>query len=187
MKTLIINGSPRKKGDTVTLIDELKKHLKGKVYDISAYYDDISPCTDCRHCWKKEGCKIDDKMQKVYKLLDEVDNVILASPLYFSELTGQLLNVASRLQVVYAAKFFRGLPDFHYKKKTGALILTGGGDAGPTQAIQSAHTIFKLMNVEQVGTVYSLNTNHIATKNDPKALAEVRELALKLNALYKEN
>lgn len=54
LKTLIINGSPRKNGDTSELIEELKKQLNSDFIEISAYYDKISTCKDCRQCWKKK-------------------------------------------------------------------------------------------------------------------------------------
>lgn len=34
-------------------------------------------------------------------------NILLASPIYFSELTGKLLDLGSRLQIYYSARFFR--------------------------------------------------------------------------------
>jgi multimeric flavodoxin WrbA len=58
MKTLIINGSPRRNGDTSGLIEKLKKQLSGEIDEVSAYYDKIAPCVDCRQCWKKKGCAI---------------------------------------------------------------------------------------------------------------------------------
>ena len=67
----------------MALINEMRKYLDGETNVIHAYYDNISPCIDCRYCWENDGCSIEDEMQEVYKLLDEVDNVILASPLYF--------------------------------------------------------------------------------------------------------
>ena len=51
-KTLIINGSPRPKGDTAALIAELKRNLKGEVVELSAFRSKIAPCVDCRSCWK---------------------------------------------------------------------------------------------------------------------------------------
>jgi len=56
MKTLIINGSPRKKGDTASLINILKQELTGDIVEISAYRNNIKPCNDCRSCWKVKGC-----------------------------------------------------------------------------------------------------------------------------------
>ena len=51
MKTLILNGSPRPNGNTVALINELKKHLEGEVIELSAFRSNIAPCVDCRGCW----------------------------------------------------------------------------------------------------------------------------------------
>ena len=78
MKTLIINGSPRPDGNTVSLIRELKKHLEGEVVEVSAFYSNIAPCVDCRGCWQTAKCVVDDGMQVIYE--DDFDNVVVASP-----------------------------------------------------------------------------------------------------------
>ncbi len=93
MRTLIINGSPRRNGDTSTLVRELKKHLEGDLIEVWAYYDKISPCIDCRACWKQKGCVIKDGMAKIYN--DDYDNVVIASPVHMSNLTSPLLGIAS--------------------------------------------------------------------------------------------
>lgn len=183
MKTLIINGSPRKSGDSMTLVNEMIKYLDGEIKIIHTYYDNISPCVDCRYCWKNDGCSINDEMQEVYRLLDEVDNVILASPLYFSELTGKLLDFASRLQCFYAKRYIRKDTDFKLKRKKAVLVISGGGSGSPKQAIASAGIILKLINGELIGTVMALNTDNVPAENNIKALNEAREFALKLNEL----
>ena len=185
MRTLIINGSPRKNGDSMTLINEMKKHLDGEVTIVHTYYDNISPCIDCRYCWKNKGCIINDDMQGVYKLLDEVDNVIIASPVHFSELTGKLLSMASRLQCFYAYKYIQKNIHFKLKKKNAALIITGGGDGSAEPAIVSAGIILRHINAKSIGTVVSLHTNGIAAKDDAEALGKAREIALRLNELNK--
>jgi len=184
LKTLIINGSPRKNGDTMTIINEMKKYLDGEVEIINTYSDDIHPCVDCRYCWKNNGCAIKDKMQDVYKMLDEVDNVIISSPIYFSELTGQMLNFASRLQRYYSYRYIQKNMDFKLKPKKAAIILAGGGDGNHEPAIKSAKIIFKVINAELIGTVLSLNTNNIPASEDKAALKKAKEVALALNQLY---
>ena len=181
MKTLIINGSPRKNGNTAALVSEMVKYLDGEVHFVQTYYDDISPCIDCRYCWSNNSCSINDEMQTVYKLLNEVDNVILASPIHFSALTGKLLSFASRLQLFYAARRIRKDNEFSLKKKKGVLILTGGGDGSPEPAINRANIIFRQINIESIGTVLSLRTDDIPANKDLEALSKARELALKLN------
>lgn len=55
MKTLILNGSPRENGDTVSLINKVIGNLNGEYKIINAYDCDINPCVDCRYCWNNTG------------------------------------------------------------------------------------------------------------------------------------
>jgi len=103
MKTLIFNGSPKIGGDTTALIDKFVKNLHGDVKIISCY-DNIAPCNDCRYCRNNRGCSIDDEMQNVYRYIEECDNIVIASPIWFSSLSGTLLNLASRVQTYYQNK-----------------------------------------------------------------------------------
>ena len=183
IKTLIINGSPRKNGDTMALIKEMLNHLNGEFKLIGTYYDDISPCIDCRYCWQNQGCSIKDEMQEVYRLLDEVDNIILASPLYFSELTGKLLSFASRFQSFFVSRTIRKDSNFKLKNKNGVLIITGGGDGDPKSAIERANIILRQINAKLIGKVLSLKTNNIPAEEDYEALGKARELAIRLNHL----
>ena len=107
MKTLILNGSPRKNGDTVSLIKKLTQQLNGEYKIVDSYYSDISACVDCRYCWNNEGCSINDEMAEIYDYIADCDNVVIASPIYFSQPTGKLLDVCSRFQRYFAAKYFR--------------------------------------------------------------------------------
>lgn len=185
MKTLIINGSPRKNGDSMTLVNEMIKHLSGEVQIINVYYEHISPCLDCRYCWKNNKCAINDSMQNVYKLLNEVDNVVISSPIYFSELTGELLSFASRLQLFYASKRIRKDKTFSLKEKNGVLILAAGGDSKDIEnhALETANIILKCMNTRLIGTACTLHTDSISAEEDIDALNNARELALKLNEI----
>lgn len=55
MKTLIFNGSPRKNGDTMALINEFRKCISGDVRVIDAYFSNIKPCIGCRYCHTNTG------------------------------------------------------------------------------------------------------------------------------------
>ena len=123
MKTLIINGSPRKNGNTATLLNELKKHLDGEVYQVDTYYAKSSPCYDCRHCWTNVECIVNDEMQDVYKMIDEAVNFVIASPIYFGNLTGSLLNWASRLQLFWVSRYIRKVEPLSIKNRKGVVIL----------------------------------------------------------------
>ena len=171
MKTLILNGSPRRNGDTRSLIDKITEKIAGDYRIVDAYRCDISPCVDCRYCWKNSGCAIHDEMQEIYKYIQECDNILIASPLYFSELTGKLLDVGSRLQTYYCARFFRKEEPIIRSKK-GAVILVGGGDGHIDKAYSTARTLLHQMNCCNIhDVVYSHNTDKIPAIEDNNVLS----------------
>ncbi|MBR5712301.1 MAG: flavodoxin family protein [Lachnospiraceae bacterium] len=182
MKTLIFNGSPRPAGDTASLIGLLTEHLDGEFKVVDAYRCDISACLDCRYCWKNPGCAINDGMQDVYRYIEECDNVVIASPIYFSELTGKMLDVGSRLQTYFCGMFFRK-EALNIKPKRGAVILVGGGDGRIEKPYETACTLMHHMNCRDIHKVVcSFNTNVVPAVQDEQAVDGVRRIAEFLNA-----
>lgn len=180
MNTLIFNGSPRKNGDTAALLNRLKAEIGGEFHQIDAYFCDIKPCMDCRYCWTHNKCAVMDEMQEVLTFIDEADNIVIASPIYFSELTGSLLSVLSRLQYLYVSKVFRGEEALTDKRRNGVILLSGGGDGSPEKAKKTAACLLRQMGAEVVGTVCSHNTNSVPAKLDAKAAADCKAIAAKL-------
>ena len=181
MKTLIFNGSPRKNGDTAYLINGLVRQLNDDHIVVNAYGSDISPCVDCRYCRTHPGCSINDAMQEVYTQIRESDNIVIASPLHFSELTGKLLCVASRLQMFYCSDRALGITQL-VKPKKGGIILVGGGDGKPDRAVKTARALLHTMNCTDIyEPVFSLNTNEIPASQDKAVPEKLRELADFLN------
>ena len=176
MKTLILNGSPRINGDTISLINKIVEKNAGEYRIVDAYRCNISPCLDCRYCWKNNGCAINDEMQEIYKYIQECDNILIASPLYFSELTGKLLDVGSRLQTYFCARFFRKEEPIT-KSKKGAVILVGGGDGHIDKAYSTACTLLHHMNCYNIhDVVYSHNTNERPAIDDENALLGLNDI-----------
>ncbi len=182
MKTLILNGSPRKNGDTVSLIRRITGQLEGEYRIVDAYRCDISPCVDCRYCKKHSGCAIRDEMQTVYAYIQECDNILIASPVYFSELTGRLLDVASRLQTYFCAKAFRGETPVA-KPKKGAVVLVGGGNGRADKAHETACLLLRQMNCRAIHPlVGSFDTDRTPALQDPEAPAGCDSIARFFNA-----
>ncbi len=180
MKTLIFNGSPRKNGDTVAMINSLKRELGGEINQIDTFYSDIKPCMDCRYCISHENCSINDDMINVFKLIDEADNIVVASPIYFSMLTGSLLNIFSRLQYIYILKRFHHQNILSNKKRNGIIFLAGGGDGSADKAIETAACCLKIMGANVIGTVCSHNTDNIPAAEDENAMSQIKLIAEKL-------
>lgn len=181
MKTLILNGSPRKDGDTISLINKLTEQLNGEYKIVDAYYSNISACVDCRYCWNNDGCSINDEMTEIYDYIVDCDNVVIASPIYFSQPTGKLLDLCSRFQTYFAVKHFRDQKPF-IKQKKGAVILVGGGDGNPEDAYKTACTILHHINVKDIyPLVGSFNTNKLPFAEDETAMARIVNIVKHLN------
>jgi len=179
-KTLIINGSPRADGNTAALIAELRKSLDGEVVELSAFRSNIAPCTDCRGCWQDAKCVVHDDMSIIYD--DDFDNVVLAAPVYYCTLPGQVLSLMSRFQPQHAATYFLKKPTVLKEKKAG-LILTAGGKGNEDGAEHHIWVMFKMMNARGYDghRVSSLNTDEVFAGNDAAALEQAKSLASWLN------
>ena len=182
MKTLIINGSPKKNGDTQALIDAFVSGLSGE-YCVISNDDNISPCIDCRYCWKHDGCAVKDAMQAVYDYLADCDAVVLASPVWFSSLSGPALDIGSRFQTYFARKFFRHLPS-PLKPKRGVILLVGGQPGTEVGPIANAKTILGLANIakDDMVVVTSMDTDRIPSIQDTAALAAAKSAAQRLSS-----
>ena len=177
-KTLIFNGSPRKNGDTKSLLNILIDKLEGETKVVDCYYENISPCIDCRYCHKNKGCCIKDNMQEIYKYIEECDSIVIASPVYFSEVTGKLLDVMSRLQCYFTASRFLKDP-IYIKPKKGGVILVGGGEGAPDKALSTAKMLLKCMKVNE-DNIFTPVTD---TFTDTRPAVNCKETVEKVKAL----
>ena len=174
-KTLIINGSPRPSGNTAALIRELRRHLTGEVVELSAFRSNIAPCVDCRGCWKTARCVVRDDMQIVYD--DDFDNVVIASPVYYGTLPGQVLSMMSRMQPWHAAMFFLNKP-LEQRPKKAAVLLTAGGKGNQANAQHHLRAFFRFLNAKgfEDHTVCSPNTDTLPAAEDGQSLAATAEI-----------
>lgn len=176
MKTLILNGSPRKDGNTAFIVQKITDSIEGEYRIVDAYRCDISPCMDCRYCKTNNGCAINDEMQEIYEYIEECDNVLITSPIYFSEITGKLLDVGSRLQKYFCARCFRKEEPIS-KPKRGAAILVGGSDRGTDRAWSTAKILLQQMNCTQIHEALCCrNTDTVAAADNKEALHEIKKL-----------
>lgn len=139
MKTLILTGSPRKKGHTAQLTEYLTERLSGEVEILSLdNRTDIKPCRDCRYCFTHRGCSIQDAMQEIYRKLDEADRIVFAAPVYFYNIPGSMKAVLDRLQVYWASAIRK---DKAPVAKKGGMILVGGAPESPKQFLGAIQTL----------------------------------------------
>ena len=109
MKVLAINGSPRKKWNTATLLqsalDGAASH--GAKAELIHLYDlTYTGCTSCFACKLKGGksygkCAMQDGLTSVLEKIQDADALILGSPIYFGTVTGMMRCFMERLMFPY--------------------------------------------------------------------------------------
>ncbi len=127
MKVLGIFGSPRREGNSDTL---MKAFLQGAaatgtlVEEIYLRGLKISPCLEIYHCFKDGTCPIKDDMRGLYEKLLEADVVALASPVFFYSLTAQAKAMIDRTQALWARRYVLK-NDFPGGNRQGVLLCVG--------------------------------------------------------------
>ncbi|MFZ2089767.1 MAG: NAD(P)H-dependent oxidoreductase [Desulfobaccales bacterium] len=90
----VVNGSPHEGfGNTSRMIAMLREGLEGEGFALEEIFlsrHDIQPCTGCALCLEKGACWIRDDYKGIIQRVLAADAVILASPVYFLNVTGQM-------------------------------------------------------------------------------------------------
>jgi multimeric flavodoxin WrbA len=102
---IAINGSPRKKWNTATLLEHTLEGAKsqGAETELVHLYDlDYKGCTSCFACKLKNGksygkCAMKDGLTPVLEKIAHADALILGSPIYFGIVTGEMRSFMERL------------------------------------------------------------------------------------------
>ena len=101
MKILVLNGSPRKDGNTAALVEAFKEGAESagnevKVWNVGTMK--IAGCLGCEYCHTKGAgqCVQKDDMPQLFPDMADSDIVVLASPIYYWSFTGQMQSCISR-------------------------------------------------------------------------------------------
>ena len=156
-KILVVHSSPRNKGNSNTLANGIIKGAESAGADVESVYlhgMDISPCNACYACQKKDskGCAIDDEMQTIYPKLVECDTWVIASPVYWFNMSAQTKLFMDRCfaLLAYADNPFAG-------KRVAVAMSYGDTDpfnSGCINALRSFQDAFKYVGAKMVGMVY---------------------------------
>lgn len=178
MKILIINGSPRKKGNSIYLSEKVAESVKAngaEVTTLNLCDMSIKPCIACDGCTKnKVNCVINDDMQGIYQHINEADGIIFATPVYWFSMSSFMKILWDRLYGLYGNK-----PKFLQGKKSSIIITHAESEAmtsGASNVYRSlADSIVfcggEVCNVMNV-SCYELGE----VKNNAKAIEEAEEL-----------
>lgn len=139
LNVLGIVGSPHNNGNTSYLVnyalDVINQEDDFEVELITLGDKNINYCIGCDKCKKSNRCVIDDDMQKLTSKVEKADALIVGSPVYFGDMSGQLKTFIDRLRPL------RNIHSFKYKV-CGAVSTGGFRNGGQEATIASIHDFF---------------------------------------------
>lgn len=148
---ILISGSPRKKGNTMAVMDECARVLEDhgvKAEVISLAGREIKACVACYKCGKKKRCAIKgDDFEKIADKILEADGLIVGSPVYYGTARGDVLNLLQRLGMVNDS---RGRP--LSGKPGGPIAVARRG--GHTATLQEMGMFFQICDMVVPGSIY---------------------------------
>ncbi|EKF86663.1 flavodoxin family protein [Methanobacterium formicicum] len=109
MKVMAFNGSPRKKWNTATLLENALEGARseGAETELINLYDlDYKGCNSCFTCKTKGSksygrCAVKDDLTPILRKIEESDAIILGSPIYLGTVTGEMRSFLERLLFPY--------------------------------------------------------------------------------------
>jgi len=156
-KVLVLLGSPRKKGNTALLAQQVAEGARScgaSVETVFLHELEIKTCKSCYACQVpgSTGCAIDDGMQKLFPLMLEADAWVLASPVYWFTMSAQLKLWMDRCFALpaYGKDPFAG-------KRIAVAMAYGGADpfdSGCVNALRTFQDAYRYAGAQIVGMVY---------------------------------
>lgn len=100
MKVLMINGSPRKDGNTSVALKELEKTFLEEGVEVETVQigmQNVRGCIACGTCMEQGKCVFDDVVNELAPKFEAADGLIVASPVYYASANATLIACLDRL------------------------------------------------------------------------------------------
>ena len=192
MKIVVLNGSPRKGGNTEIMTQAFAEAARKNQNEVSIL--DVAPmnirgCLGCKYCWAHKGeCVQKDDMGKVFEALVDADMVVFASPIYWFDITAQMKTVIDRLCacgavvcLCFALGLYESFAPVWLTLLCAALLLDAGADhvfdAAIAQYKEKQNTDLILSEGEAVRTKVRDNIElDLLCRNQPESAPVMQEI-----------
>lgn len=150
MKVLLINGSPRKEGNTYTALSECAKQLEKNGIEAEIVWVGVRPVRGCIACGKcKENgnsrCVFDDDVcNEVIAKAEKSNAIIIGAPVYWGQPASQAMALQQRM-------LYAGGPAFKGKPAAAVCVCRRGGASAAFQTLQMP---FQMCNMPIVTSQY---------------------------------
>ncbi|MGN1317983.1 MAG: flavodoxin family protein [Lachnospirales bacterium] len=148
MKVLLLNGSPKSKGSTYTLLSEVEKALNSNGVETEIVHignNVTSGCMGCGFCGKNGKCVNDkDSLNPLLDKIKEADGYVFGSPVHYAAASGALTSFLDRLFIICGSAMA-------YKPACAAVACRRGG---ATAAVEQINKYFTINNMPVVSANY---------------------------------
>ncbi|MCE5338165.1 MAG: flavodoxin family protein [Methanomicrobiaceae archaeon] len=195
IRVLGISGSPRRHGNTETLLDavlEGAREAGAAVEKIVLRPLDYASCRGCNACHRTGVCVIQDDLTPVFEKIAAADVMVIASPIYSMGITAEAKGLIDRAQYLWARKFILKNLYFaagHTRRHKGIFVSTAGlGWENVFDAAFPALTaFFNTTGFEYWDNVIANDLDRYGgIAGHPTALAEAREKGRSVVALLRK-
>lgn len=180
-KVLIINGSPKARGNTALALQEVQKALESQGIEtewMHVGHHAIRGCIGCGRCRELGKCVFDDDVNEAAKLFAEADGLLIGTPVYYASPAGTLVSFLDRL--------FFSTP-FSKMMKVGAAVAVARR-GGLTATYDMLNKYFGISNMP-IATSRYWNQVHGQTPGqaveDQEGMQTMRQLGLNMAFLIK--
>lgn len=149
LKVLLLNGSPRRKGNTFTLLKEIAQQLERNGIGseiVQLGNGNVHGCADCGGCAGGKGRCVfdDDPVNLIAEKMKTCDGFIVGSPVYYGMPAGQVVAALQRLAYAMGG-VFNGKP---------AAAVTVCRRGGATASLQTLQMAFQLLHMPLISSQY---------------------------------
>ena len=184
-KILVIMGSPRKRGNSTILAEEAAKgarRARAEVEIVRLREVVIKPCLACESCRRKgaKGCVQDDGMTPLYPKLRAADAIVISSPVYWFNMSGQVKLLMDRLYAFGAEKGYALAG-----KSIGIILTYADADpfsSGAVNALRAFQDAFAFIGAPIKGMVYGSAAKAGEVRAEKGLMKEALELGRKLGS-----
>lgn len=181
MKVLMLNGSPKAKGNTGLALEEIGKQLEKEGIDYEIFQLGGNPVRDCIGCGRctDEGCVYtDDGVNEFIAKAREADAFVFGTPVYYAHPSGRILSFLDRV-------FYSSGEVFAFKPGAAVAIARRGGT---TASFDVLNKYFGISQMPVAGSTY-WNISHGRAPGeiagDAEGLRTMRNLARNLAWMLK--
>ena len=181
MKVLLINGSPKAKGNTAFALEQMAEVFADQGIEAEIVHignQVIRGCIACGSCYKTGKCVFDDAVNEIAAKFESADGLVVGSPVYYASANATLIALLDRL--FYSSHF-----DKRMKVGTCVTVARRGGCSATFDELNKYFTISGM----PVASSHYWNSVHGRVpgeaEQDAEGIATVRNLAKNMAFLMK--